>query len=139
LAPEELELDFRPGVLITVSWYSKYPALHWFSFVDADLNPSDPLATYEYLVSKIKTLHPDFAYLHVVEPRIKGDGDEAAEEAHHAASNHTLRELWGSKPYISAGGYNRETALIAAERGNELIAFGRQFLANVGRRSIHVI
>ncbi|KAJ7788348.1 hypothetical protein B0H14DRAFT_3115943 [Mycena olivaceomarginata] len=44
-------------------------------------------------------------------------------------SNDFIRELWGNRTLISAGGYNRTTALDRAERG-EIVAFGRPFLAN---------
>ncbi|KAE9382867.1 FMN-linked oxidoreductase [Gymnopus androsaceus JB14] len=44
-----------------------------------------------YLVQKIKHLHPSFAYIHVVEPRNKGNLD--TDEAHSEASNDFLPEI----------------------------------------------
>lgn len=46
-------------------------------------------------------------------------------------SNDSLREVWGSRPFISAGGYNREHALEIAEKKGDLIAFGRDYIPNV--------
>ncbi|EKM48553.1 uncharacterized protein PHACADRAFT_202675 [Phanerochaete carnosa HHB-10118-sp] len=45
-------------------------------------------------------------------------------------SNDFLREIWGERPFISAGGYNRELALEAAETKGDLIAVGRLFISN---------
>lgn len=35
----------------------------------------DPKPTFAYLVSHIAEAHPDFAYIHVVEPRAEGGSD----------------------------------------------------------------
>ena len=32
----------------------------------------DPIPTFSYLVSEIAKRYPDFAYLHVIEPRVSG-------------------------------------------------------------------
>jgi len=92
-----------------------------------DMRMKDPKPTFSYLVSRIAELYPDFGYIHVVEPLISGslERDTQAQE-----SNDFLRELWAPRPFINAGGYIRETALIGAERTGDLIAFGRPFLAN---------
>ncbi|KAE9408424.1 FMN-linked oxidoreductase, partial [Gymnopus androsaceus JB14] len=90
----------------------------------------DPRPTFTYLVQQIKHLHPSFAYIHVVEPRIKGSAD--TEEAHAEASNDFLREIWHPKRFITAGGYKPETAFAVAEKyqnEGELVAFGRYFLS----------
>ncbi|KAE9405240.1 FMN-linked oxidoreductase [Gymnopus androsaceus JB14] len=89
-----------------------------------------PQTTFTYLVQQIKHLHPSFAYIHVVEPRIKGSAD--TEEAHAEASNDFLREIWHPKRFITAGGYKPETAFAVAEKyknEGELVAFGRYFLS----------
>lgn len=36
----------------------------------------DPIPTFSYLVKHLAELHPDLAYLHVVEPRTTPDGQE---------------------------------------------------------------
>ena len=35
----------------------------------------DPKPTFKYLVERIKDLYPDFAYIHVVDPRAEGNRD----------------------------------------------------------------
>lgn len=39
----------------------------------------DPLPTFSYLVSEIAKRHPDFAYIHVTEPRVAGGGVDRSE------------------------------------------------------------
>ncbi|KAJ6608510.1 NADH:flavin oxidoreductase/NADH oxidase [Mycena sp. CBHHK59/15] len=99
----------------------------WSSFNEVGMD--DPKPTYTYLVSQLKALHPSLAYLHIVEPRISGD-KTAGDAADSAASNAFIRSIWAPKALISAGGYTRDSALQRAESEGDLIAFGRQFLAN---------
>ncbi|KAH7904663.1 hypothetical protein BJ138DRAFT_1130863 [Hygrophoropsis aurantiaca] len=89
-----------------------------------DMGMSDPVPTYSYLVRELCMY--DLAYLHVIEPRVGGawDCDGAPSQ-----SNQFIRDIWGRRTYISAGGYTRQTALNAAEKGG-LIAFGRLFISN---------
>ncbi|KAJ7571806.1 hypothetical protein C8J56DRAFT_1009906 [Mycena floridula] len=92
-----------------------------------DMRMKDPIPTFTYLVSQIKERYPDLSYLHVVEPRVSGDDDEALSIG--KDSNDFLRKIWYPKPFIAAGGHTRETALAAAEKG-DLVAFGRLFTSN---------
>lgn len=90
----------------------------------------EPKPTFAYLVQQIKHLHPSFAYIHVVEPRIVGSND--GDEVYPDASNDFLREIWSPKRFITAGGYGSklEAAFSAAEKQEgELVAFGRYFLS----------
>ncbi|KAJ7830663.1 hypothetical protein B0H14DRAFT_3464667 [Mycena olivaceomarginata] len=101
----------------------------WSTF--QDMGMADPKPTFTHLVSQIKKSHPHLAYIHVVEPRIAGDNDKTDGAHGTEASNDFIRDIWRPNPIISAGGYTRQTALERAEKDDgELIAFGRQFLAN---------
>jgi 2,4-dienoyl-CoA reductase-like NADH-dependent reductase (Old Yellow Enzyme family) len=42
-----------------------------------------------------------------------------------------LRKIWGNRPYIAAGGFDRASANNTVEKHGGLIAFGRHFIANV--------
>ena len=42
-----------------------------------------------------------------------------------------IHKLWAPRALISTGGYERETALKAAEETGAIIGFGQKFLANV--------
>lgn len=75
------------------------------------------------------------------EPRTGTSSQERCVEVHHGhnrtatkilvKSNDFIREIWKPRPLISAGGYNRETALAVAETKGDLVAFGRYFISNV--------
>ena len=49
-------------------------------------------------------------------------------------SNDFIRDIWGSRPLVSAGAYTRESAIRVAETKGDLIAFGRPFIGNVRSR-----
>ncbi|KAJ7146456.1 hypothetical protein C8R44DRAFT_837130 [Mycena epipterygia] len=87
----------------------------------------DPKPTYAHLVTQLRERYPDLAYVHVVEPRV--DGAETV-DVNKGYSNDFIREIWGDRRLISAGGYTRETAIAAAEEKGDLIAFGRPYIAN---------
>lgn len=92
--------------------------------------------TFAYLVSLLREAYPKFAWLHVVEP---GIAVLVEREVSEGESNDFLRAIWkgpdsekNGSVYISAGGYEPESALKAAEEKGDLIAFGRYYISNVG-------
>ncbi|KAJ7171318.1 FMN-linked oxidoreductase [Mycena filopes] len=94
---------------------------------------ADPVPTFTHVVSELKRRHPALAYIHLIEPRISADSGVDASAENAAQSNDFLRDVWGDRPLISAGGFTRETAMKLADHGknkNNLIAFGRTFIAN---------
>ena len=97
-------------------------------------NPGNkPIPVFSYLVKELRRRHANFGYLHVVEPRVKGVEDRSFE----GESNDFLRTIWAGKPWISAGGFSRESAMKQADEHGELVAFGRYYTSNVG--FIHVM
>ncbi|ETW79286.1 hypothetical protein HETIRDRAFT_453737 [Heterobasidion irregulare TC 32-1] len=95
-----------------------------------DMRMADPIPTFSHLITAIRDRHPEFGYVHLVEPRISGDGDSHVGHPHDLESNDIFRALWGPRPYLTAGGYNRSSAIKVAEEKGGLIVFGRHFLAN---------
>lgn len=87
------------------------------------------MPTFSYLATQLRDRFPEFAYLHVVEPR--DTYLDKAEDANERESNDFLRKIWSPKPFISAGSYTRELGIEVAEAKGDLIAYGRSFLANV--------
>jgi len=87
----------------------------------------DPLPTIGVFVERLRDAYPNFAYIHVTEGR---EVDEL-KEGRLDHSKATLREVWGDRPYIAAGGFDRETANSTVERHGGLVAFGRKFISNV--------
>jgi NADH:flavin oxidoreductase/NADH oxidase family protein len=96
----------------------------------ADNPGNNPVPVFSYLVEELGRRHANFGYLHVVEPRVRGifDRDDRAVERE---SNDFLRTIWAGKPWISAGGFSRDSAIKQADEKGELIAFGRYYTSNV--------
>ena len=91
--------------------------------------------TFAFFVKRLADLYPRLAYLHVIEPRVAGTDDRVQGENE---STDFLRDIWkGQHPsddgsvFLSAGGYTLQSAVEAAERKGELIAFGRHYTSNV--------
>lgn len=95
-----------------------------------DTPGGNPVPTYSYLVSELRKRHPNFGYLHVIEPRVRGTGDRV-DGAFKTESNDFLRTIWDEKLWISAGGFTRDSAIKRADEQGELIAFGRYYTSNV--------
>ncbi|KAI0050089.1 NADH:flavin oxidoreductase/NADH oxidase [Auriscalpium vulgare] len=93
-----------------------------------NMRMAEPLPTFVELARMLKAQHPNFAYLHVVEPRISGSQDDEASEP--TDSNKRIRDAWAPGVYIAAGGYNRESATKTVEEDGGLVAFGRHFIPN---------
>jgi NADPH2 dehydrogenase len=94
-------------------------------------NPgNNPVPVFSHVVEELRRRYPNFGYLHVIEPRVRGifDRDDPAVEEE---SNDFLRAIWAGKPWISAGGFSRDRAIKQADENGELIAFGRYFTSNV--------
>ena len=85
---------------------------------------------FSHLVEELRRRHPKLGYLHVIEPRVRGifDRDDRTVEKE---SNDFLRAIWAGKPWISAGGFSRDSAIKQADEKGELIAFGRYYTSNV--------
>ena len=88
----------------------------------------NPEPTFAYFVSQARERFPDLAYLHVVESRISGDADSTGDRTD---SNDFLREIWGDKAFITAGGFTPQSAAETVEAKGGLVAFGRRYISNV--------
>ena len=91
-----------------------------------EISDSNPDATFGYLAGKLDAY--GLAYLHIIEPRIKGD--DTLHEGQDDVAAATLRKHFKGT-IIAAGGFTRETAQDIVERGAaDLVAFGRHFSSN---------
>jgi 2,4-dienoyl-CoA reductase-like NADH-dependent reductase (Old Yellow Enzyme family) len=111
-----------------------YPDCHFCQ----DMGMKDPVPQFSHVVSRIRDLHPNLSYIHVVEARIEGSFERDAAAAA-GQSNEFIRKIWDSRPLVFAGGYAREDAIDAADNKNVLVAFGRHFIANVSFVFISII
>ena len=96
----------------------------------------DPVPQYTHFVESLKDSHPDLAYIHLVEPRPNGSEVYIPGGTPEGESNDFLRTIWSPRPFISAGGYNRSSALKVAHDKGDIIAFGRHFISNVSMRCL---
>jgi N-ethylmaleimide reductase len=91
-----------------------------------EMSDSDPIALFEYVAKQLNRF--DLAYLHIIEPRIKGNVLVAEGQGHIASAR--LRKIFTGK-IIAAGGFEPDTAEAAVRDGDaDLVAFGRYFVSN---------
>jgi N-ethylmaleimide reductase len=90
------------------------------------ISDSNPEATFSYVAKVLDAYR--IAYLHVIEPRIKGD--ETLLHGHPAVAAAYLRPHF-TGPIIAAGGFDRDSAMAIVDSGDaNLVAFGRYFSSN---------
>ena len=92
-----------------------------------NMKDSDPTALFTYVAQQLDPLN--LAYLHLIEPRVLGNSiDETRDQAPVAAR--LMRQHFHGI-IVAAGGFDRESAqAIIAEGTADLVAFGRDFIAN---------
>jgi NADPH2 dehydrogenase len=85
----------------------------------------DPLPTFSYLVSELKSRFSRLAYLHLVEARNDRVSKPAAPPEEEKAMtslnelelhNDPLRKIWAPRPLISTGGYTIKAGLARSEK-----------------------
>ena len=87
---------------------------------------SNPDALFDYAAQQLNGF--GLAYLHLIEPRIKGN--KAIEEGLAPIAAARLRKIFEGK-IIAAGGFEPDSAEAMVEEGDaDLVAFGRYFIAN---------
>jgi N-ethylmaleimide reductase len=92
----------------------------------AGMSDSNPAATFGYVAQQLNRF--GLAYLHVIEPRIKGS--EAIADGLPPTASAQLRKIFDGK-IIAAGGFGPADAETVVESGDaDLVAFGRHFIAN---------
>jgi N-ethylmaleimide reductase len=90
------------------------------------MSDSNPTALYNYLVAELNRF--GLAYLHIIEPRVKGNVVVAEGQA--PVATQQLRKVFKGK-IVAAGGFEPETAEAVVASGDaDLVAFGRHFVAN---------
>ncbi|TDV05523.1 alkene reductase [Paraburkholderia caballeronis] len=90
------------------------------------ISDSDPEATFSHVAKVLNDY--GIAYLHVIEPRVKGD--DTLHAGHPAVAAAYLRPHF-TRPIIAAGGFDRDSAMAIVEAGHaDLVAFGRHFSSN---------
>ncbi|TNY21047.1 hypothetical protein DMC30DRAFT_446547 [Rhodotorula diobovata] len=79
--------------------------------------------TFGYYVRQVRERHSDLAYLHCVTARMAGILDVEGAKAEQSLD--FIRDLWSPRPLILAGGFDTESARVAADSGeNTLVEQG---------------
>jgi N-ethylmaleimide reductase len=87
---------------------------------------SNPQTLFRHVAERLNSF--GLAYLHLIEPRVRG-GETIAEMQAPVAARELSKIFQG--PVIAAGGFNPDTAEAAISDGDaSMIAFGRHFIAN---------
>jgi N-ethylmaleimide reductase len=93
-----------------------------------DMTDSDPEGTFSRVAELLNPL--GLAYLHLIEPRIKGDDAKAGFENTEPVAAAKLRRIFKG-PIIAAGGFVGPSAEAIIQRGDaDAVAFGRWFSSN---------
>jgi N-ethylmaleimide reductase len=89
------------------------------------MHDSDPEALFSYVAAGLRDRK--IAYIHVIEPRVKGN---AVVSDHPPVAAATLKAIFGG-PVIAAGGFDGKGAEAIVSDGKvDMVAFGRHFIAN---------
>jgi N-ethylmaleimide reductase len=92
----------------------------------ASMSDSDPIGLFSYAAEQLNKF--GLAYLHLIEPRVKGSVEEV-EDLEPVAAMHLRKIFKGT--IIAAGGFDGEKANDILQKGDaDLVAFGRHFIAN---------
>jgi len=90
------------------------------------ISDSNPDVTFGYFVEQLN--RRPLAYLHIIEPRVKGV--ETVDEMRPPVASSFLRKVYKGS-IIAAGGFDRAGAEAILEKGDaDLVAFGRFFTSN---------
>jgi len=101
-------------------------AFHMWWMICAGMGMPDPIPTFTEVVTRIRDRHPDFAYIHVLEPPAS-DHSSATQKT----SSQFLRDIWGDRPYIANTDFGRDSAIETVEKEGGLVSFARHFISNV--------
>jgi N-ethylmaleimide reductase len=90
------------------------------------MSDSNPQALFAYVAEQLNGL--GLAYLHIIEPRVKGN--IVLVEGQAPVASEQLRKIFKGK-LIAAGGFEPDTAEAIVAKGDaDAVAFGRYFLSN---------
>ena len=91
-----------------------------------DMADSNPQELFAYVARELDALR--IAYLHVIEPRVKGN--IVVREGEGPIASEALGKIFKG-PIVSAGGFEPDTAVQAVELGiSAAVTFGRHFISN---------
>jgi N-ethylmaleimide reductase len=93
-----------------------------------DARDDDPQPLFEYLVRQLAPL--GLAYIHVIEGATGGPREVEGRPFDYAALKKAYRDAGGKAAWMVNNGYDKALAEKAVANGEDLVAFGRPYIAN---------
>lgn len=102
----------------------------WSSF--QGMREEHPLETFEPFTKELLKNQPKLAYIHVIEPRVSGDGtkDKNSKDEDSSLPIRKIVDTSDVTKYIAAGGIDPRDADEIINKYGGLLAFGRYYIAN---------
>lgn len=92
------------------------------------IEDADPQALFTYVVKHLATLN--LAYIHIIEGATGGPREIADRPFDYEALKAAYRQAGGKAAWMVNNGYDKPLAETAVKEGDDLVAFGRPFIAN---------
>jgi len=93
-----------------------------------DAHDEDPQPLFEYVVKQLAPLH--LAYVHIIEGATGGPRDITDRPFDYEALKAAYRAAGGKGAWMVNNGYDKALAEAAVKEGDDLVAFGKPFIAN---------
>jgi N-ethylmaleimide reductase len=93
-----------------------------------DANDADPQPLFDYVVKQLATLN--LAYIHIIEGATGGPREIADRPFDYAALKQAYRSAGGKGAWMVNNSYDKALAEKAVAEGDDLVAFGRPYIAN---------
>jgi N-ethylmaleimide reductase len=93
-----------------------------------DVHDADPQPLFDYVVRQLATMN--LAYIHIIEGATGGSRELAERPFDYAGLKAAYRQAGGKGAWMVNNGYDKSLAEQAVAEGDDLVAFGRPYIAN---------
>ena len=93
-----------------------------------DIMDADPQPLFDYVVRELASLN--LAYIHIIEGDTGGKRELAERPFDYAALKAAYRQAGGKGAWMVNNGYDQKLAETAVQDGDDLVAFGKLYIAN---------
>ena len=93
-----------------------------------DINDADPQPLFDYVVRELAAMN--LAYIHIIEGDTGGARELAERPFDYAALKAAYRQAGGKGAWVVNNGYDQKLAETAVKDGDDLVAFGKLYIAN---------
>ena len=93
-----------------------------------DVNDADPQALFDHVIRELASMN--LAYIHIIEGDTGGARELAERPFDYAALKAAYRQAGGKGAWMVNNGYDQKLAETAVQDGDDLVAFGKLYIAN---------